>query len=38
MPAKGEGFMTVLARNNLRGLGFALSTMGFCWVSVPKRR
>ena len=29
--------MSVLARHDLRGLGFALSTMGFGWVLVPKR-
>ena len=34
---KGEEFMAVLARHNLKGLGFALSTMGFGWVSVPKK-
>ena len=29
--------MAVLARHNLKGLGFALSMMGFGWVSVPKK-
>jgi hypothetical protein len=29
--------MAILARYDLKGLAFALLTMGFGWVSVPKR-
>ena len=37
VPAKKEEFRAVLARHDLKGLGFALSMMGFGWNSVLKR-